>query len=215
MSRTIRAIVRGAGNGGELSFLARELISRRACLSVGGRVFSVLARGSGACVDANAAAAHRARPCNCDFCRRASRSAFPKIMNAVFLADVVTRPAGFSSEAASWAMMLTVTLVIELSVVAIAWRITGRFGSLRRWFIAGLIGNVVSHPAATFLWLWLPPLSRFEKLAAFAIIEFLVTIFEAWVYQRIARCPAALALLFSALANGVTGAIAVYLVFVR
>lgn len=135
-------------------------------------------------------------------------------MNSLVLADVVSGPLG-GSALSSWIIMLGMTIAIELSVVSLVWRLTGRFGALKRWCLAGAVGNTVSHPIATYVWINLPVLTRIETMMAFAMIEVIVTVFEAWVYQRMVRCPAAIALLVSACANGVTAAIALMLGAVR
>jgi hypothetical protein len=115
----------------------------------------------------------------------------------------------------TWAVQFLVTLVLELPLVLAVWRFRGCQGAMRPWLLACVIGNLVSHPTAT----WLGALAGLPDrgLGAFAtytVLETGVIALEAWVFRIRATNSWTEAVVMSFAANAMTAVLGAYNMFV-
>jgi hypothetical protein len=119
-----------------------------------------------------------------------------------------------SGDVSAWLTSFLVTLALELALVAIIWPKLGRPVALRRWVLACLIGNVISHPLATLIWIRADrALHGAGAWGAFIAIECGVIAFEALVFRRAAAVAWNRAMTVALIVNTPTALIGAWLCF--
>jgi hypothetical protein len=115
----------------------------------------------------------------------------------------------------TWAVQFLVTLALEVPMVLAAWRFRGCQGALRVWLLACVIGNLISHPTATWLGgLAGLPSRGLDAFASYTVLETGVIAVEAWAFRIRATTSWTEAVVMSFAANAVTAVLGAYIIFV-
>ena len=103
------------------------------------------------------------------------------------------------------AVLLLVTLALELPMVLLAWRFLGSQDRVRPWLLAAIVGNLISQPPAVLLG------TTFDlgagggtAVASYVLLETGVIMVEAWVFRWRATSSWTRALLVALVCNAVT-----------
>jgi hypothetical protein len=116
----------------------------------------------------------------------------------------------------NWAAQYLVTLAFELPMVVVAWRFRGCPGILRVWLIGSILGNLISHPLATFAGTMMGlPAGGFMAVVNYMLIETSSIAIEAWVFHWRATSSWSEAAVMSFAANAVTAVFGAYLLFLN